>query len=169
MMNAVARAAVIVLTGALAGLVVHAAHPAGLTLASFAPPTECNGAEAHAPPAEMSPAEAASLCGQPDVVIADTRPAGAFAEGHVAGAVHLPCDAAGRAAVDGLARFDGAHTIVVYGAGTDDARPVAESLQRRHPGARVAVLAGGFAAWSNAGQACASGPCDECKETSKAP
>jgi enoyl-CoA hydratase/carnithine racemase len=31
---------------------------------------------------------------------------------------------------------------------------------------RVAVLRGGFQAWSAAGQACASGPCAECKEQS---
>jgi rhodanese-related sulfurtransferase len=163
MMKMVLRAAVIVVTGALLGVAVNTARPGGLALASFAPPTQCSGAEGHAPPSVMLPAEASGLCGQADVVIADTRAAAAFAEGHVAGAVHLPCDAGGQAAVEALTHFDRAHTIVVYGAGTDDARPVAESLQRRHPGARVAVLGGGFAAWSNAGLACASGPCDDCK------
>jgi 3-mercaptopyruvate sulfurtransferase SseA len=83
-------------------------------------------------------------------------------EGHVAGAVHLPCDAGGKSAVEALAHSR-AQTIVVYGASTDDARPVADSLQRRHPDVRVALLDGGFAAWSAAGLACASGPCDECK------
>jgi rhodanese-related sulfurtransferase len=100
--------------------------------------------------------------------IADARSAAAYAEGHVAGAVHLPCDAGGQAAVEALAHFDRAHSIVVYGDSTDDARPVADSLQRRHPGVRVSVLAGGFPAWSSAGLACASGPCDECKAASMA-
>lgn len=168
MMRMVLRAGVIVVTGALVGVAVNAARPGGLAIASFAPPMQCSG-EAHPPPSEMSPAEASGLCGQPDVVIADARPAGAFAEGHVAGAVHLPCDAGGQTAVEALAHFDRARTIVVYGAATADAQPVAESLQRRHPGARVAVLAGGFAAWSNAGLACASGPCSECKEAAKNP
>jgi rhodanese-related sulfurtransferase len=113
----------------------------------------------------MSPNEASSLCGRANVVIADTRGESAFAEGHVAGAVHLPCDAGGKTAVDALAHFSHAQTIVVYGASTDDARAVAESLQRRHPDVKVAVLDGGFAAWSSAGLACASGPCAECKES----
>jgi rhodanese-related sulfurtransferase len=111
----------------------------------------------------MSPQEASALCGEPSVVIADARPAGAFAEGHVAGAVHLPCDADGQAAVEALTHFGRAQTIVVYGSSTEEARPVADTLQRRHPAVRVAVLDGGFAAWAKAGLACASGPCAECK------
>jgi prepilin-type processing-associated H-X9-DG protein len=96
------------------------------------------------------------------VVIADARSAAAFADGHVAGAVHLPCDANGQAAVDALTHFDRAQRIVVYGQGSEDARPVADSLKRRHPAVRVQVLAGGFPAWAGAGLACASGPCAEC-------
>jgi len=170
MLSTVIRAIALVVAGAVLGFAANAARPHGLRIASFAPPVECNGAEgAAAPsPAVMSPAEASSLCGQPSVVIADTRPANAFAEGHVAGAVHLPCDAGGKTADDALAHFSHAQTIVVYGASTDDARPVADTLQRRHPDVKVAVLDGGFAAWSQAGLACASGPCDECKQTKAA-
>jgi len=163
-MPTVIRALVLVVAGAAVGFAGNAARPHGLRAASFAPPTECSGGEHGAPsPTVMSPAEASSLCGQPGVVIADTRSESAFAEGHVAGAVHLPCDAGGQTAVDALAHVEHAQTIVVYGASTDDARPVAESLQRRHPDVKVAVLDGGFAAWSSAGLACASGPCSECK------
>lgn len=169
MLPTMIRALALVVLGAALGFAANAARPHGLRIAAFAPPTECTGAEAGAPaPAVMSPQEASSLCGQPGVVIADARPATAFAEGHVAGAVHLPCDAGGKSAVDALAHFSRAQTIVVYGASTDDARPVADSLQRRHPDVRVAVLDGGFSAWSQAGLACASGPCDECKQTKAA-
>jgi rhodanese-related sulfurtransferase len=165
-MPTVIRAIVLVVAGAALGLAGNAARPHGLRVAAFAPPTECSGGEAAAPsPTVMSPAEASSLCGQPNVVIADTRPANAFAEGHVAGAVHLPCDAGGASAVEALSHFSRAHTIVVYGGSTDEARPVAEALQRRHPDVKVAVLDGGFQAWSQAGLACASGPCDECKNS----
>lgn len=163
MRSTLARAVVLIGVGAGLGFAVNAARPGGLRFARYAPPTECSGAEAAHAPALLAPADAARLCGQPDVVIADARSAAAYAEGHVAGAVHLPCDANGQAAVEALAHFDRARSIVVYGDSTDDARPVADSLQRRHPGARVAVLAGGFRAWSSAGLACASGPCDECK------
>ena len=162
------RALSLVAGAAALGLVGNAVRPGGVALASFAPPTACDGP--HDPPAveDLPPADVAGLCGQPGVVVADTRAASAFAEGHVAGAVHLPCDA-GQAAVEALTHFDRAQRIVVYGQTSDDARPVADSLRRRHPNARVQVLAGGFAAWSSAGLACASGPCDECKTAPVAP
>ncbi len=163
MMPTFARAVVLVVAGALCGFVANAARPHGLRIAAYAPPTQCSGAEGTLQPTVMRAREAASLCGRSDVVIADTRSAAAFAEGHVAGAVHLPCDAAGQSAVEALAHFDRALLILVYGASTADARPVADSLQRRHPGVHVAVLDGGFAAWEAAGLACASGPCSECK------
>ena len=169
-MSTVIRALVLVVAGAVLGVVGNAARPHGLRVSSFAPPTECAGGEHGSAPAPtlMSPSEAQGLCGQPNVVIADTRPANAFAEGHVAGAVHLPCDAGGSSAVEALSHFSHAHTIVVYGGSTEEARPVAEALQHRHPDVKVAVLDGGFAAWSSAGLACASGPCDECKNTKAA-
>jgi rhodanese-related sulfurtransferase len=164
MQSVVIRAVVLVAAAAALGLVVNAARPAGVALAAYQPPTQCaSGAEAAPAPADVAPAEAAAWCGQPDVVIADARSAEAFAEGHVAGAVHLPCAANGQTATEALAHFDGARRIVVYGQSSAEARPVAESLQRRLPKARVQVLAGGFPAWAGAGLACASGPCDECK------
>jgi rhodanese-related sulfurtransferase len=160
--STIARAALLVLAGAALGLVANAARPGGVSIARFTPPTQCSGAEGHPGNDDVSPAEASAWCGRNDVVIADARSAAAYAEGHVAGAIHLPCDANGQAAVEALAHFDRAQRIVVYGQGTDDARPVADSLKRRHPAVRVQVLAGGFAAWSGAGLACASGPCAEC-------
>jgi rhodanese-related sulfurtransferase len=164
MRSVVARAVVLVVAAAAVGLVANAARPGGVALAAYQPPTQCaSGAEAAAGPADVAPAEAAAWCGQPDVVIADARSAEAYAEGHVAGAVHLPCAANGSAASEALAKFSGARRIVVYGQSSAEARPVAESLQRRLPKAHVQVLAGGFPAWAGAGLACASGPCDECK------
>lgn len=156
------RALSLVAGAAALGLVVNAVRPDGVALASFTPPTQCDGSHEPKAAEDLQPAAAAGLCGQPGVVVADTRSASAYAEGHVAGAVHLPCDA-GQAAVEALTHFDRAQRIVVYGQSSEDARAVADSLQRRHPNARVQVLAGGFTAWSSAGLACASGPCDECK------
>jgi 3-mercaptopyruvate sulfurtransferase SseA len=80
----------------------------------------------------------------------------------VAGAIHLPCDASGSVASEAMHKLEGAATVIVYGESTDDARPVAASLHRRLHN-RVSLLKGGFAAWNQAGLACASGPCDECK------
>jgi rhodanese-related sulfurtransferase len=160
MLGAIARAAVLVLGAAVLGLGVNAARPRGVALRAVAAPTMC--ADEGAPPEELAPDAAAALCGDANAVVADARPEARFAEGHVAGAIHLPCDAAGAVAEGALARLAAARTVVVYGESTEDARAVAHSLKRRLPGARVALLRGGFAAWSQSGQACASGPCDEC-------
>jgi rhodanese-related sulfurtransferase len=166
-----ARALLLLVSGAAVGFVVNAARPGGVRIAGWTPPAECHSGEgeALALPSEMAPAQAAELCGRTDVVLADARPALKFANGHVAGAVHLPCDAEGRVAADALAHFDRAQTIVVYGDSTDEARPVALSLQRRHPNVRVAILAGGFPAWSATGLACESGPCVECTTKAQNP
>jgi len=161
----VARATLLLLVGGGAGVALNAMRGAGgLALRGFEAPVMCDATEAQGEPPEIEPAAAAALCGRPDVVIADTRPAGRYAEGHIAGAVHLPCDAGGRVAADAFARFEGERTIIVYGQTTDEAVPVAASLRRRYHAADVRVLRGGFAGWEGAGLACASGPCDDCRE-----
>lgn len=168
MLGTLARALALVLSGALLGLAVNSARPGGIRFASFETPAMCDQAEAKGAPLELDPAEASSLCGRPDVVVADTRAAERFAEGHVAGAIHLPCDAEGQVASDALSHLEGAHTILVYGDDTASALPVAASLRRRIHHGDVRVLRGGFAAWSHAGLACASGPCEECTRTGRA-
>jgi rhodanese-related sulfurtransferase len=166
-MGTVLRAFVLVVGAAALALVVNGARPGGLRFGSFEAPAVCDAAEAAGAPLEVPPAEAARLCGSPDVVIADARPADRFAEGHVAGAIHLPCDATGSVAADAMSHLDGKHTVIVYAETTEAAQPVAATLRRRYhsPSWRVAVLKGGFAGWSQAGLACASGPCDDCANT----
>src|SRR5205823_5355970 len=144
------RAFVLLAAGAALGLAVNAARSDGVPLASFQAPAVCS-AGVDQPP-ELDPAQASALCGRPGVLIADVRPASQYAEGHVADGVRLPCDSAGQVAGDRVAR---AETGVVYGNSTDDARPVAITLAQR--GIHVAVIKGGFPAWSAAGLACASG------------
>jgi rhodanese-related sulfurtransferase len=163
MASPLARALILVVGAAGLGLLVNQARPNGVALAAFAPPAACGQDDEKVEPvSEIEPADAIRMCGHPEIVIADTRPANRFAEGHVAGAIHLPCDAAGSVASDAMHHLEGASTVIVYGESTDDARPVAASLrQRTHH--RVAILKGGFQAWNQAGLACASGPCDECK------
>jgi rhodanese-related sulfurtransferase len=157
----VIRALVLVLGAGALGLAMNAVRKGGVPLTAFAAPASCG--EEEGPPSEIEPADAIRLCGHPEIVIADTRPANRYAEGHVAGAVHLPCDAAGSVASDAMHHLANATTVIVYGESTDDARPVAASLRRRlHH--KISVLKGGFQAWNQAGLACASGPCDECKQ-----
>lgn len=163
-----ARAGVVVFVGGSAGAAANLLH-GGIRPWHYQPPTACDASEGVETPLEIEPDEAATMCGRTDVVIADARPAERFAEGHIAGSIHLPCTASGPIADGALAHFVGARTIIVYGQDTAEAVPVAASLRRRHAG-DVRVLRGGFSGWEKAGLACASGPCDECKEPpTKAP
>src|SRR5277367_6131172 len=87
------RAAALVIGSGAAGLAANAVRPGGVALLSFEPPTACSAAPAsEAPVLELAPREASLLCGRAGVVFADTRAAARVEEGHVAGAVYLPCD-----------------------------------------------------------------------------
>lgn len=165
------RALVLTAGASVLGLAINAVRPGGMRIGAYEAPAACDQAAEAGAPLEVPPEEAAQLCGATDVVIADARPASRFAEGHVAGAIHLPCDATGSLATDALKHLEGKRTVIVYGESTEDAQPVAASLRRRYhaPGVRIAVLRGGFAGWSQAGRACASGPCDECKAEASRP
>lgn len=150
------RALLLLAVGAAGGLGYSAFGPARFAPWAFAAPTTC---ESGAAVAEVSAVEAQALCSEPGLVIADARPAERFAAGHVASAVHLPCSSeASRAQA-----LQSATKILVYADSTDEARPVAQALAGRL-GSRVIVLSGGFAAWASAGQACASGPCESCRD-----
>jgi len=167
-----ARALALVGVGAVLGLGVNAVHPRGIRFSSFSAPLACSqaGAEQGGAPgraadvALLSPAEVASLCADPTALVADARPADRFAEGHVVGAIHLPCTSSQGAATAAVDLLAARKMLVVYGEATEDALLVAEEMRRRSPGreVRIAVLAGGFPAWSRAGLACASGPCTTC-------
>jgi rhodanese-related sulfurtransferase len=157
------RAAGLTLAGAVAGLGANAAHPSGVALGGFEPPTTCSeGATEQATIVELDAHDASALCGRAGVVFADTRPAAQFEAGHVAGAVHLPCDTRASGAEDAIRRLDRASTVVIYGETGDAALAVAETLRRHGLTGELRVLRGGFAAWAGHGLACASGPCPEC-------
>ena len=160
------RASLIVGAGAGAGFVLNAVRGSPVTLQRYQPVVACS-APAPADAVEvLSVTEAAAFCGGRGVVIADTRSASAFAVGHIAGAVHLPCSARAKDAsfvIDALGSND---TLLVYGESTADALEVARNVAARanHRELSVAVVDGGFDAWSGAGLACASGACEECNE-----
>jgi rhodanese-related sulfurtransferase len=157
------RAAGLLLGGAVAGLGINAVRSTGVALTNFRPPTACAATADNEPPLiEMDPPAASSLCGRPNVIFADTRPAARFAEGHVAEALHLPCNATASGAEGALDKLAHAHTIIVYGESSDDSREVADTLRRRGVKGDLRVLRGGFGAWEREGLPCASGPCREC-------
>lgn len=168
--GAAARATLLAATGAALGVTINAVRSDRVSPDRFAAPASCSAsAPASVPLERLPPPAAAALCGDETVVVADARPPARFAEGHVSGAVHLPCAAPGSLASDGLAALVGKGTVVVYGDTTDEALAVAESLRLRADmaGRRVAVLEGGFPAWSQAGLACSSGPCASCTAPAK--
>lgn len=154
------RAAALVLGSGAVGFGANALRPGGVAIRSFAPPTTCTAEAAgqEAPVVELSPREASFLCGRPGVVFADTRAAARFEEGHVADAVHLPCDASELGAQAAITHLSPAQTVIVYGDSSDDGRAVAETLRRRGLRGDLKVLRGGFPAWEHDGLACASGP-----------
>jgi rhodanese-related sulfurtransferase len=164
-----ARTGVVLALGAGLGFVVNAARREGLRPDRFALATTCTAGPSPSQIKVLSPIQAVRVCGEPGAVIADVRPPDRFAQGHVAGAVHLPCAARGDAASGALARMAGAQTVVVYGDSTEQATQVAESLRRRLTRADVelVVIAGGFADWDRAGLACTSGPCPDCREQAR--
>jgi 3-mercaptopyruvate sulfurtransferase SseA len=166
----IGRAALLLAGGGLLGFAINRVHPHGVRFATFSPPTACAApstaaADPSAPAVEvLTLAQVATLCGDPHALVADARSAERFAEGHISGAIHLPCASSRVAASAALDQMTGKETLVVYGDATADAVPVADELRRRadRAGLRVAVLGGGFAAWSQAGLACSSGPCAGC-------
>ncbi len=156
------RLALLLGSGAGLGLLVHAVRPDGLSLREFSTPTSCEGSSST--PVEIDATTAAGFCARTDVLIADTRSSEHYAEGHIADAVHLPCDAQGQVASEALKKLGQAQTLLVYGESSEQASHVAASLHQRFAHTSVFILKGGFEAWMHAGLACASGPCDECQE-----
>jgi rhodanese-related sulfurtransferase len=157
------RAAVLAIAGAGLGLAGGAARPGGLKLLAAPRAASCEAPAAA--PTLISPAEAARICAVSGALIADARTATDYAAGHIAGAVHLPCNTAGELAGATLAHLESRALVLVYGASTQEALDVATSVARRLPagaGPKIYALDGGFAAWEKAGLACASGPCEDC-------
>ena len=153
------RALLLGLASAALGLAIAAARPGGLHLAPHAREASCEAPTVE--PKRIAPSEAAKLCADRDVLVADARAASDFAAGHVANAVHLPCDAAGEIASQTLGKLGAHKKVIVYGSSTEEALTVARSIAQRS-GLDVYALEGGFAAWEQAGLACASGPCESC-------
>jgi len=175
MVAVVARAGCLLAVGTALGFAVNAARADGVSFGAFAAPSACPAAPAPAVAAAgaasaagavevLAPTAVADLCRDPRAVVVDVRPPAAFAEGHVAGALHLPCAAPGGAARATVELLAGRNTLIVYGQDTAEALPVAEELRRRTGRAdlRIVVIDGGFLRWSAASLACSSGPCPEC-------
>ncbi|HEU4532982.1 MAG TPA: rhodanese-like domain-containing protein, partial [Polyangiaceae bacterium] len=116
----VARAAALLLGGSLVGFGAHALRPASLSLSAFEPPTACHGPEEGAAPTSIELEEASSYCGQADVTFADARTAHHYAEGHIADALHVPCEGPASEAPAVRQRLESSRLVIVYGQTTEE-------------------------------------------------
>jgi rhodanese-related sulfurtransferase len=159
------RAAAIVGVGACAGLTINALRTSGPKFERYAPAAVCSGVALPQEIRVLQPQQAARLCGDERTLVADVRSAAAFTQGHVAGAVHIPCSGSRADLEQVRLRLASKEALVVYGDSEEQARQVANDLAGRinRPELSVAVIAGGWHAWLDAGMACASGPCDDCE------
>jgi rhodanese-related sulfurtransferase len=163
------RAAALLVLGATLGFASNNLRRDGVPLAEFAPPVLCTDEDAPSELREveiLAPTAAAHACAEAPALIIDARSAEAFAEGHIAGALHLPCSASDEAAEVAESGISTGGLLLVYADSTDAALPVARQMQKRiaKPRQRIGVLEGGFAAWRDANFACASGGCPHCGE-----
>ncbi len=161
------RGVAIVIVGGALGVAINAVRADGVPLGRYSPPAMCTGVvpTPTVEPTVMAPPDVAPLCGLADTVIIDTRSELAYTEGHAVGAVHLPCTAPSGAASRALDLIGTRSTAVIYGDSTEDALDVASGLLAKADRLElsVVVVEGGFAAWKQANQPCASGPCDRCE------
>lgn len=98
--------------------------------------------------ASVVPAVATQLINQHNAIVVDVRDEAAFATGSVTGARHLPLASIAERASD-LARFKTRPVIVVCATGQSSVRAV--SALKAQGFDDVRVLAGGLAAWKQAG------------------
>ena len=160
---------VIVGAGAAIGFLLNGLHARALTMSVPIYAVAETGTGACSSPVattRISPAAAAGLCSDCNVSFVDARPASAFAQGHVAGAVHLP-PAGHQDERRRMSELAQKKTVVVY----DDlsACNLAESVGQRLRQSGVAdvrVLEGGWSGWQARGQPAASGACEICAEHS---
>lgn len=95
----------------------------------------------------LSPAQAVRLINQRDALVIDVRPADAFAKGRIGGSVNLPATSAD--VPDAVLRKAGQRPLLVV---CDTGSTAARTARRlRSDGREVSVLAGGLAAWREAG------------------
>ena len=109
------RAAGIVVVGASVGIAVNAVRPHGVAFARYLPPTLCAQSAPSQEIGVLMPQQAARLCGDDRTLVVDVRSGIAFAEGHVASAVHLPCSGSHADRERVRAELVNKEALVVYG------------------------------------------------------
>ncbi len=166
------RTLLLLLSGLGLGVLGNAVHPQGLPLAqpvyalaeqglctADSHPGTAPAAKAPAPAEPISPEQVQALRTS-GVVFGDLRPARQYAEGHIAGALHLPCT--GSLGQEALRHLPQGGRLLIYdadGRSADLATAAATAAQR---GLQVYTLTGGFSAWLRAGLPAESGSCEKC-------
>jgi rhodanese-related sulfurtransferase len=162
----VLQAVVLVVAGAVLGLLVNALRPGGISLVQpIAAAAGTTGASCEAPAGAVRDVDVGEACDleAAGAAFVDARPAAAYAAGHVAGAFHLPSRGDCPGFEEALARIREAPTVVVY---DDDgscalARHLADRLVARGL-IDVRVMTGGFAGWCAADRPAEAGSCGAC-------
>lgn len=165
------QALVLAAAAGLFGLVVNAARPDGLPLgrpvlaASGQAGATCGAPAGAAAEIDLAAARALHEAG---AAFVDARPAGAYAEGHVPGALHLPSRGDAPDADQVIAQLRRAQAVVVYdgGASCALARHLGERLAAEGLG-DVRVMLGGFDGWQAAGEPAQSGLCEACGQVAE--
>ncbi|HEY5958520.1 MAG TPA: rhodanese-like domain-containing protein [Polyangiaceae bacterium] len=159
------RVLVLLSGGAAVGMGLNHLRHDSVSLRPYVSAAVCSAASVPQDIRVLMPAQAAKLCGDSRTLVADVRDGAAFAAGHVAGAVHIQCSGSHADVEHVRSGLVGKEALVVYGETEDQARQVASDLAQRINRAdlSVAVIAGGWKAWFDAGMACASGPCEDCE------
>lgn len=127
-------------------------------------PSQKGPAFAAQAPRALTSEEAARLRvqrAQGGLVIGDLRPADRYAAGHIAGAIHLPCE--GQKGLSALRGLSPGTALLLYDAdGRSMELSTAAATAALRGVAEVYTLSGGFSAWLRAGLDAESGTCDHC-------
>lgn len=183
------RLAVLFGAGAALGLGANALHPAGVPLGrpvhAQAELGQCSATGAGTPglvlPEPIAPLAAAALRGpqsslslsppkpgaafgeaRSTLVIGDLRPPAAYARGHIAGAVHLPCS--GSLGELAFGRIPPGAQLLLYDQDgrSADLQTAATTAALRGVG-KIYTLQGGFDAWTLANLPAEAGTCERCE------
>ncbi len=160
-----ARTAALFALACVLGYAFNAVRSDGVSFAPVVVGNACGSASGEPTRAvlSLSAADAADAIEAGSVLLLDARSADAYARGHIDRALHLPCASANADAERALDRARLVSLVLVYGAGAEDARDMAEEVARRlGPTTRVSLVFGGYDALLGAGAPAESGSCERC-------
>lgn len=154
------RVLVLAAGGSILGVTANAVSPNGVRWKAVLPTAAMDGASCVAPVAtktiSLQEGLRLHLAGQTTFV--DVRAAELYEQGHIEGALHMPCRSSTRLEL----KVPATRPIVVYGEGSDAGR-AADALYGRGF-VDVSLLEGGFSTWRQAHGPAEAGSCEGCSD-----